>query len=499
MYNKYQTSSEESFLKTIKRLVITGIYFCLLANTSLLAEEVSSTKDLVVNKIISAYGGDKLIGLQSIRIEDKAMHGSGVESFDPNFSEYSIENWDLKIDLLKNRASMEQFSDEVSETYHFRTVTLPNDTVTIDYVNENFYSESGEFYSDFGPRVRTSDTLLAKALSQFDDSAKYLGRRVYAGLDEDVIRFDMPGSSLPITLFASTKTGLINRMQRGNETVTLTYVFGGHRKVNGVSYASYFQFFRNDLLTDAIIDRRVSVNGNFTTDFALDKGITKRAKFIKRGDDFFQKISDDSHLVGQGTNYGVFIDAGEYLITADGLDGLTERLTLYRERTGSTKPLKYLVVTSHWDYMLRSAKEAYELGVNFVISESQKSALENAVGQAIADDRITLIDGEIEIGPVKVYAVDTSVVQNYSVMYVPSIKAIYQAFHYVALYEDEYWIPGNGAGTLKAEIERLELKVDKVISGNSPKIENWQQFSTAIAAYRSRSKCFANRTICSSN
>lgn len=452
-------------------------------------------EDALIAKVVDAYGGDKLTGLKSIRVDDRYKNAFPGQGYTSEFVEFTALAQDAQLDLENQRGSVEGWASNWNFSFHNRTVSAGDDIVTVNYLTDNYQPASfADYYAAYGAVIRVTDTLLAYELSKHAENAEHKGASNYLGRPHEVITFEMP-SSPPLTLHVDAGSGLISKMTRETGFGALTYQFRNHGETKGVAYARDFEFFVGPDVNIVTLSRNVSVNGVRRNVFAVDRGTAEEPARIDTSEMTVDEIADGVHHVGTGNAYTVFVDAGDYIVASGGYPGLKNRFDAYREAAGHEKPLRYQIVTHHHTDHLGGMADALELGAIFVTPENAVANLETAAGADIPEERLQIIDERATVGPVETYDISTNHAESYALVYIPASKAVFQVDHYNGLYEDAPNAAGASAVSLKTAIDRLDLDVETVLSGHGRKAESWADFEAAVAAY-DPAPCPSGRVIC---
>ncbi|NNE42345.1 MAG: hypothetical protein HKN14_15665, partial [Marinicaulis sp.] len=185
----------------------------------------------------------------------------------------------------------------------------------------------------------------------------------------------------------------------------------------------------------------------------------------------------------------------DHIIAVGGYAGLNDRWEAYKEAVGHDKPLRYQIATHHHTDHLGGMGDAEALGVIFVTPSNAVANINTAAGTKISEDRLVLLDEKMTLGPVEIYDIATNHQESYALVYIPSVKAVFQADHYTGLYEDAIAPAALGSVKLKEAIDGLGFDVEMVLSAHGRKPVSWGDFSAAVAAYVPN-PCPNNRPIC---
>lgn len=459
------------------------------------AANAGEKEDAAIARLTAAYGGSKLVNLQSLRIEDESKTGFPGQGYAPGVVEFTPLRQDSQLDLSGERGSQENWSDNWNFSFLTRTVSAGEEIVTVNYATGTYQpAAQPDFFTAFGPVYRTSDTLLAYMLQKNKQTATWKGESPYLGRAHDVVAFEFPQSP-PLTLYIDKETGFISKMTRETPAGALNYQFRDHRQSGGIGYASNFEFFVGPDVNVVTVSRKVTPNAVRASIFAIDRGVEKEPARLDTAEMTVDKIAEGVHLAGTGANYSLFVDAGDHVIGMGGTAGLKDRFDAYQKAAGRQKPLRYQIATHHHTDHLAGMADAFALGATFVAPKNAVGNLKTAVGPALGDDRIQTIDGSRTIGPVVAHDIVTNHAESNALVYVPSAKIAFETDHYGGLYADAPTPAGRSATHLKRAIEGLSLDVATLISEHNRKAVPWAEFAAAADAWR-HDPCPGARPIC---
>ena len=471
---------------------------CILSAT---AAAAGDAEDALIAKVVEAYGGDALTDMRSIRIQNEFKNAFPGQGYTSGYVEFTPQKQDAQLDLVNERGSVEGWTANWNFSFNVRTVSVDDDIVAINYRNGTYQPAAApDYYTAFGAVIRVSDTLLAYELSKRAETAEHQGSAMYIGAPHEKISFEIPNSP-PLTLYVNSDTGNISKMTRATGFGDLSYQFSDHTSTNGVGYAANFDFFVGPDVNIISTSRNVAVNNVRNAAFRIDRGIEAEPDRIDASEMTVEALSDSVHFVGQtpaggAGAYTVFADAGDHVIAVGGYAGLQARYDAYKEAAGHDKPLRYQVATHHHTDHLGGMADANALGATFVTPANAVSNLNTAAGEEIPAERLQVLDGTMSLGPVEIYDVTTNHMESMALVYIPSVKAVFQADHYTGNYVGDAVSPGGrGTAVLKDAITALDIDVDTVLSAHGPKITSWAEFEAAAAAY-DPDPCPGGRAIC---
>ena len=208
-------------------------------------------EDEVIARVTEAYGGEKLLTLQSIRGSNLRFAPTTTrDTSAPNSPEGIYNPEEFVFDIRNGRASSEFTGYRRSGTVHQRSIFNGENVVEVDFRSGTWSvamaaDSSSSIYESaidytIGGAMLYYDILWVWRVNQNPEVAEYLGQEVYRGVLHDRIRFPFPGlSGLPYTLYISTETNLLTKATRtstsGGEVI---YSFVDHRTRDGFTYAA---------------------------------------------------------------------------------------------------------------------------------------------------------------------------------------------------------------------------------------------------------------------
>lgn len=457
--------------------------------------QATGNSDPWVDRAIAAYGGEALTSLATLRLRDDVIAIEGGSGYLPGSDHPEHSRRDLILDLEKNRASLEIFQASDSELYHARTTHTPDGVVWMNYGIGVFHDMDDEGYAAFHRIFRTSDVMLAYELAKAAGDASYVGETHFKGRPHRQIQFTIPQIDSPVTIDIDEATGLISRMTMMIAERPLAYYFNKHRASGPIMHAAEAAAYYGETLVAVFINRRATTEAVDESVFRLDARMRREPAIAPRDAMRVAEIGRGAHIVGEGYAYSMIVDAGDHLVAVDGAAGLEARMAAFRAETGNTKPLRDVVFILPDGQHVGGVADAVALGARLVAPASYRPMLEDALGGPLPDDRYVALNEDTQIDGVQLFNVSTPLASEFVLAFAPASGALFQARHYIALYEDEPWVPGEGAASLRNTALRLGLSPAWVLSGYGPKAESWADFERAIEN-RARFGCYDNRDIC---
>ncbi|WDE08518.1 hypothetical protein SG34_031850 [Thalassomonas viridans] len=457
----------------------------------------SFDKDELVNKVIQTYGGKKLTELKSLKVHDRYKVFSMDQGPNPMFNSISTLYSTLAIDFNSGRKSVNNWRQDSNgnrlsqilfdgktgwSINHLRGTHVENSALTADVVGANM--------------MQMIDTILARRLERHRDSVKLISRNSVTGKPIHTLSF-VAEKNNQYFLDIDASSGLILRMSKDNDRTTgRVYEYGKHKQIQGLTFATDMNMLVKGKPSFITLSRTIEVNKVNQQSFSIPKASTRLKGLIERSKMSVHQLADRVYLAGEGNNFSIFIDAGDFYIGAGGLPGLKKRLEAVNNYVGSKKPIKEQVIPDHHRGHLGAIKELEEMGASVVIAPAHRNIIESLFVDK-QQNKIRVVDNKMHLanGLVEVYNIHTVHAENYLLFFIPSAKLVFSADHFgtnlIAA------LPGanNTIKSFHSEIERLNIPVQKYAHAHGPRILSHADLEKVLAGYRVK-PCPANNKIC---
>lgn len=367
---------------------------CLFATTGPVL--AGDKENALIDKVVATYGGDKLLNLKSFVVVDKYNSLLYGQSQSPDEVDLSAGHSSTTVDLVNKRknfrwvrGSKEDFSTQHQlfdgkmgyRIRHTERTMVENESLTYASVDRRHM-----FYLD---------TALVLMMNDNRNNATYEGEQHYQGTIHDLIKFTAKGNP-EMTMFVNRENGRIGKMRRDYWAGGyFNYNFSDYEKKQGILYAANNYVTRAGQPLNVSVSREIEFNKDVSNEFIKPTGYGspggKSLDFTKMTT---KKLADNLYLTGYDWGFSIFYDAGDYFIGAGGYKELTERFESMKAFTGMDKPLKYQVVSHHHNDHLGGMKEAYDLGVTFIVAQENIKDVRRMAKVDIPDNRFIIVDGK---------------------------------------------------------------------------------------------------------
>lgn len=479
-------------MKRTVAIVVAALVFSQLAYSG-------EQEDALINKVVAAYGGDKIANLRSFTITKKFLSPTLGQSHTPDLEHVGSIAQHIAVDKQSGKSLFESLFSGRSGDFQNAIVTDGETAYAINYQAGTYgVAPQADIYAFGGGSMRTNDAVLAHELSKARETATHKGDVDYMNRPHETIEMPFP-SSPNLTLFVDKKTHRITRMLRTNPQLgNLDYVFKDWTEDNGIPYASTSNFFVAGKPNLISIHNVSTFNRSLDQDmFEVPSNLDAEGERIDTSEMAGTRLSDSVFHAGQGGTFSVFIDSPAGLVAAGGSAGFSQRLAYFREQTGNYQPLAYQVVTHHHNDHLAGIRDAVDAGATLVAVDSNVRDIKDFGNAEEADfllvqDRLTLGSGSDRV---ELYEVNTIHSARFLVTYVPSDKVIFIADHMNSPYKSGVPQANPNTVSMWSELERLELDFDKILVAHGARVFTRADMRRSVGAFQ-HPTCQADRPVC---
>lgn len=378
----------------------------------------------IIDKVVAAYGAEALTSMKSLVVQDRyktIVKDGGVR---PGLDAVSRLNSTLTIDFEQGKKSVKNWAVRSRGKRLGQIMFDGENGWSINFLRGSHVLRPDLNYNNVGAgMMRLLDTTLARSLWTARDTAEYDGQQSFLGRVHEKLTFKVSGQT-EVTLFVDRQTGLISKMTRPNGA---SYVFSDHRKIDGVTFASDTNQFRNGQPVMMTLSRSIEVNPDVSGAFELPattkalEGMQDTSKMVVK------QLGEGVFIAGLGFRSSLFVDGGDHFVGIGGMPGFKKRLQAVQEMLGTDKPLKYLVVAEHQPGHLGDINAIEAMGASFVTAESHLPTLKKRFATPLADDRLITVEGSLQLadGKVVVHDISTITSDHFLLFYVPGAKLVF--------------------------------------------------------------------------
>ncbi len=467
-----------------------------LASAALAGEK----ENTLIDKVLSAYGGDALTSVRTLTINDRYKVLSIGQSASADAIDIALNNVSLTIDFENERKSVLSWNKGRGGVFLNQNIFDGEKGMALNHILRTRTENTNLNYETLGGGImRTSDVSLVKLLVAARGTAVHSGEEMYRGRIHDKLTYKMEGSP-DLTVFIDQETGLLSKMTRQNPQIgELSYVFTEHRRTGGITYASDTNFFIAGQPNIVTVSRTIEVNPNISDKFEVPSGYTAQGGNIDTSEMRSKELAEGVYFSGQNGGFSIFVDAGDHYVGAGGYPALPDRLKAVQELAGNEKPLKDHVVTHHHTDHLGAMNEIAEMGANFVTVDAHVGAIKDQLANPVDDNRFVRVNGKQTFGngKVEVYDISTAHADHYLLFYVPRAKLVFSADHFGTNLETGLPAANKNMVTFRSAVEALNLEIDGFVSAHGVRVLTMDDLKAATDGYMEAS-CPIGFSICAS-
>lgn len=505
MYNRNSTFKK----LTLVILILVSINFSL----ALIAGE---REDRIIDKAVQAYGGDKLTKLRSLTLTDKMSHYSQWQSGHalqgPMITYLSEHQIELTVDLLKQRKVFKQATTRLVASHgsSLPTVThrvfVDGKGYTIDHALQQYQAAKSINYdnTDMG-NSQLLDPLIIRQLNQDRSSSEWTDVAYIQGEAHDVLKVNS-GSSKAYTVYLNQKSGYLTRVLKKRGSKLHNYDFLEHGQSQGITWAKELLVSTANKPVYHTDSRKISFNSAEERKFNIPSiyKVRPKTQAVDVSQLTLRQLAKGVYFVGQDWAYTLFIDAGEYYISAGawGMDSKSNTwqkgLDLLRQKTGSDKPVAQHIVTHHHNDHMMGLSNVLKQGANLVIHPadipSVISFVREHLPKPLSNDRFVPVaeNSHLANGQVMLIDVPNSHANHNLVIYLPKHKILFTEDMFGSSFKTAFHSPSSWPSldtyhrldVLINKVEQLELEVEQYVSSHHARILSQSEIDEALMLSR---------------
>lgn len=495
--------------KRKKKLRNLASYVTLIVITFCSAAVAAGEKEnRLIDRAIKAYGGDKLTQLESLTLTGNmrqfaqwqsghALQGSMISYLNDMQFEYSVD--------LPNQRKV--YKEAVTRIVGGHGTNIPSATHRVFVDGKGFSVDHGlQMYqetdrvsydnTDFGTS-RLLDTLIIQQLNQERDASQWTDVAYIEGQANDVLSVNT-GTENEYYVYINQRNGYLSRVLCKRGTDLVSYDFLDHSQTEGVVWAKRLFVGTADKVIYHSDDRLLRVNTAKDSDFHLPKNYTLRPQLdpVDVSNMTVKQLADGVYFVGQHWAYTLFIDMGEYYISAGAWQVSTESknwqagLAQLHEQTGTVKPVKQHIVTHHHNDHMMGLQDVVDQGADLVIHAADISSVQAHLSSELAAERLMAISNtqSLENGKVLLFDVPNSHANHNLVIYLPEHKILFTEDMFGSSFKTAFNSPSNWPSgdtyhrleVLTNQITKLGLEVNQYVSSHHARVLSQSEIDQAL-------------------
>ncbi|MBU1310449.1 MAG: hypothetical protein KKE30_13085 [Gammaproteobacteria bacterium] len=445
-------------------------------NNTVASTSTVGTVSSIIDKMLTAYGGDTLLQANNIKVVDYNKGPWPGEGESPDVPELWRINEELTIDYKNQRKSLLSYRVPRSTLDLEKWVQQGDSTIMYDILHQKYSEESWANFDRLGASLeRSSDTLQAKRLAGLTAELEYSGKEYYRGRLQQKLMLQH-ASGERYTYFVDNTSGLIHKILRQHPRAgDMLYVFSNHNTAAKLPYARDMNFFVNGQLRLSSVHRDLELNPDLSTVFNGFDHFTPWGETIDGSEFTAKKLSDGVYQAGKGRALTVFIEQADHYIAMGAAEALADNFAEIKKLSLQDKPLKYFVVTHHHNANVRGLNNAVALGATLVVAKQHQATILKHATTAQADNLLVIPErAAFTLGDLMLFDIATAHAQHYLLAYLPGNRMVLAEDHYVTDLKTAKPRIYHDMVRFAQALDELKLDVNTLVD-----IRGWRQFSMA--------------------
>lgn len=455
--------------------------------------------DALLEKVEDVYNTDKLRDARTIRLMEDRRMPFASHDYGTDFHDVTRQRRFTVVDPKGQRGTKEYQTAIQNNFWHGRSIDKDGKRLFIDYFSGQ-YEDQGEydFYTEYGTTVRNYDVMMALNLIENSEDASIEDNVIWLGTPHTIVRLK-DARSVDQLLYIDSESGFITRMDRiASPEITIHYSYDNHHIQDGITIAGENTVFRNEEPLFFNMNRQIEINARADKRaFEIDRGIVLEPTRLDQSEMTVEPIGNMGAVVHVGVEeqYSTFFKTDQGLLIFGSYSGLGNRIQAYRDETGDSSPIRFVVVPDHHDADVAGVADAVAAGATILTTVDARDRVINAAGSEMSPDQVQTVSDEFVFGNVNVISSPTSHASQVLFAYNTENRVFAQSEHYYMPYEEEeYYVRETGVDML-AVIEAKGLDINFITASHNRKVEGWSDFLKAVEKYNP-TPCMNNRPLC---
>ncbi|MBD1580684.1 hypothetical protein [Pseudoalteromonas sp. S16_S37] len=454
----------------------------------------------IINRAISTYGGAKLTELNSITVRDTQLHFSQWQSghvLQGDMVSYLNEQQlEFAIDFSNQRKVFKRATTYLVGAHSSNSPSVLHRLYSdgkgygIDHALEQTIASQRVTFAnaDLG-QSQLVDTLIVKQLN--DDKAASLWSDIafIQGQAHDVLTV-FAGTKQEYVVYINQQTGYLARVLKRQGGQQISYDFLNHQQSQGLVWAKQLFAGTEKGPLFYLSAREVSFNATDNMLFLLPEHYKPRPAVspVDVSKRTIRALAQGVYYVGQDWSYSLFIDVGDYFISAGAwqMDEQSQdwlsNVALLRQTTGNNKPIKQHVISHHHTDHLMGVKDVLAQGAALVMHPNHAAAVQAHLNNPLLAEQLIKVSehGQLAAGKVQLFDVPNSHANHNLVIYLPEHKLLFTEDMFGSSFKKAFNSPSNWPdvdtyhrlAVLMDKMAELGIEVEQLVSSHHYRVSN---------------------------
>ncbi len=462
----------------------------------------------IIDKAVAAYGGEKLLQLQSLSFSGNFHHYSQWQSGHALQGEMMTYLTRLQvasaIDFKQQRKVFRQAAIRTigSHGAEFPYVThhLFDDGkgIVLDHALQQYqHQERINFDSAARGMEQWLDPIVIRQVNADRQHASFTDVAHIAGIPHDVITL-YPKTDNEYIIYINQKSGLLSRVIRKQGATRRNFDYRQYQQASGIRWAKELLVSTASGPQYHTTDINISINSASEAQFAIPKNYQQKTpgKYIDVSQSSVRQLANDVYFVGQGWSYTLFIDLGDTLLSAGAWQmerdsgNWRKHLALLRSEYQMDKPVSLHLVTHHHSDHLMGLEDIQQQGSKLIIHPNDIPAVQAHLATPLEAERfITASDvHELLQGKIQLFDVPNSHANHNLILYIPEHKILFSEDMFGSSYETQLHSPINWPDgdtyfrldLLHDKVQELGIDVNQYLSSHHARILQSSEIKQAL-------------------
>lgn len=467
----------------------------------------------IIDKAVAAYGGDKLLNLKSFKYTDTLFHyfehQSGHALQGPTTQHLNEVQLLVSVDLENQRSELRR-STRLLVGYH----DSRNITATHRIFKDGKGFNVDHFLQEYQPSSRINfgnadlaysqmlDPVIVRNMANEKHSATWVDTAYIQGEAHDVLSIH-PDTDSEYWVYIHQDSGLLSRMLQKRGANLRTYNFLQHQQSDGIAWSKQLYVSTEQQAVYHSNSRKLytnfAINSHEDGDFNLpnDYRQSPDKKPFDVSSLTLRELVSGVYYVGKGWGYTLFIDAGDYYISAgawamaDRSEDWKQALELLHQTTKKTKPVKLHLVSHHHTDHMSELHDVLDHGAKLLVHPSDvKSVRAFLKDRVVSDEQFSVISDDKWLADNKIMLFDapSSQASHNLALYVPEYNLVFAEDIFGSSLQTGHHSPRNWphmdtyqrlAGFMK-HLQELDIQMDTFVSSHHGRILNKKDIAEAL-------------------